>query len=419
MALYDTSPPELGSISIKFPNVFLQGGVPLEFQKFISYEYTQDFLTPSDRWSFTIDQDEISEVELIAITPRTRVEAWIDGQRQMVGYVDDISVHAARGSGTVMTIEGRDWLSPAVDCHVDPKSRFKTTMTIEQVVQEVFAPFGINAIADDNTANRNAITGAIYGTRTSKKGKPLKNVIAHELKPYPNEGAFEFASRVTQRAGLWIWPAADGQTVVVGQPDFDQDVRYQLRHTLGDNGIHNNVEMSDVKFSGKDQPSVIIATGFGGGGVYAKSSLKAGIFNPAVDIDNEARSEIVDAYPEIKFLSLPASTAVFTPYTEPGARPLFLYDAESHNQAELESYVYRQLSLLLRKSFASHYTIEGHKLNGQPIAIDTVIDVDDDRSNVHDACWVLGRHFMKNSGQPTKSTLELIRRGSLIFGPTH
>jgi len=419
MALFDNNPPELGSVAIKFPNVFLQGGVPLEFQKFIAYEYNQDFLTPSDGWSFSIDVDEISDIERIAITPRTRVEVWINGQRQTVGYVDDIAVRGDRSSGFVMTIEGRDWLSPAVDCHVDPKSRFKPTMTIEQVVQEVFGPFGITALADDNSANRNAITGAIYGTRTSKTGKPLKNVIAHELKPYPNEGAFAFASRVTQRAGLWIWPAADGQTVVVGQPDFDQDIRYQLRQTASDGGIHNNVESTDVRVSAKGQPSVIITTGFGGGGEYAKSTLKAGIFNPAVDIDNEARSEIVDAYPEIKFLQLPAATVAFPSYTEPGARPLYLYDPESHNQAELESYTYRQLSMCLRRSLACHYTIQGHVLNNQPVAVDTIIDVDDEPSNLQGALWVLGRRFSKAARQGTKTKLELIRPGSLIFGPTH
>lgn len=415
MARFDQSPWDLAAFTVRFPNVFVRGGANMQFTRFISIDYKQDFLTPSDAWSFSINQDELSDIDKIAIVPRTRVELYVDAQRQTVGYIDDIKIASSRTSGTVMTISGRDWLSPAVDCHVDPKSRFKSTMTYLDVVQEVFGPFGVHVFADDNDANRNAITGSKYGVRTKKNGSALKSVINHELKPYPNEGAFAFASRVTQRAGLWIWPAADGQTVVVGIPQFDQDARYQLRHRL-DDGTKNNVMDSSVAQSSKDQPTAIIATGFGGGGEYAKSPLKGGIINPvieAVDVSN-----IVDAYPEIQFLPIPTATSkAITPIAEPGARPLFKYDPESHTQDELNNFLYRELSMCMRKSLQARYTIEGYRLNQQAIAIDTIIDVDDDRSNVHSPMWVLGRTLTKDVSGGTRTTLDLIRPGSLIFGP--
>jgi prophage tail gpP-like protein len=415
VALYDQSPAELGSVSVRFPNIFVAGGVNLAFQRFLHYDYRQDFLTPADSWSWSIDVDELSDIDITAITPGARVELYVDELRQTVGFIDDIRIRSIRNSGSVMTVTGRDWLSPAVDGHIDPKTRFKPTMSILDVVQASFEPYGIKAVADDNTANRNAITGAKYGVRTTKTGRVKKSVLNHQLKPYPNEGAFAFASRVTQRAGLWIWPAADGETVIVGTPEYDQDPRYQLRHRIDDGGVKSNVLESDVTNSGKNQPRVIIATGFGGGGEYAKSTLKGGIFNPVIQSLDD--SDIIDAYPEIKFLGVPPFTAALVPITEPGARPLFLYDPESHTQDQLNSFLYRGLSLCMRQSLAAHYTIEGHKLNNQAIAIDTIIDVDDDRSNLHAPMWVLGRQMSKDVGGGTKTTLDLIRPGSLIFGP--
>jgi prophage tail gpP-like protein len=415
VALYDQSPTELGSVSVRFPNIFVSGGHNLAFSRFIHYDYRQDFLIPADTWSWSIDLEELSDIDLTAITPRTRVEIYVDDIRQTVGFIDDIRIRSIRNAGSIMTITGRDWLSPAVDGHVDPKTRFKPSMSILDVVQAVFEPYGLKAVADDNTANRNSITGAKYGVRTTKTGRVKKSTLSHQLKPYPNEGAFAFASRVTQRAGLWIWPAADGETVIVGTPEYDQDARYQLRHRLDDRGVKSNVLESDVTNTGKNQPRVIIATGFGGGGEYAKSTLKGGIFNPVIQSSDD--SDIINAYPEIKFLGVPPFTAGFEPITEPGARPLFLYDPESHTQSQLESFLYRELSLCMRQSLQAKYTIEGHKLNGQSIAIDTIIDVDDDRSNLHTPMWVLGRQMFKDVGGGTRTTLDLIRPGSLIFGP--
>jgi prophage tail gpP-like protein len=416
MTLFSTSPADSNTVSVKFPNVFVKGGANMQFTKFLHFDYRQDFLTPSDQWSFSLDIDELTDVDLTAIVPRTRIEIYVDAQRQTVGFIDDIKIKCTPSGGAIMSIDGRDWLSPAVDCHIDPKTRFQPTMTFLDVVQAALGPFGVTAFAEDNDANRNAITGGKFGVRTKKNGKALKSAINHQLKPYPNEGAFAFASRVTQRAGLWIWPAADGETVIVGLPQFDQDPRYQLRHRLDDRGQLDNVLESDVTQSSKDQPTAIVATGWGGGGVYAKSPLKSGIINPV--IESADVSNILDAYPEITFLPLPDGTVSFVnPIAEPGARPLFLYDPESHTQEQLDAFVYRELSLCMRKSLQAKYTIEGCKINGQAIAIDTVMDVDDDRSNLHQPMWVLGRTLTKDTSSGTRTTLDLIRPGSLLFGP--
>jgi prophage tail gpP-like protein len=404
--------PELGSIAIRFPNVFI-GGKPLRFLNFLSYEYKQDFLSPSDEWSFDLAEDQLSDLEKAAIVPRTVVQVAIDDVVQSIGILDDIDASGSSKGGTIWKLTGRDWMSPAVDSHVDPNVRFKPTMTLEDLATAVFAPFGMKVLAADNIANRNAITGRVYGTPTSKKGKPLKSYILHEIKPYTAESAYNFVARVSQRFGLWVWPGDDGETVILGKPDFDQPARYQLRHKQTGDTSQNNVEDGwSLTISAKDQPSVILASGFGGGGDFAHSSLRSGVINPLIDAD---LSSIIDAYPSVKFVNPPDALSAVQPLTDPHPRPMFLYDSESHTQAELDAFVLRELSLRTRKSLEASYPILGHRINGQPVCVDTIIDVDDDRANFHGPLWVQGRHFSKRKGEGTKTVITMIRPGTLTF----
>jgi hypothetical protein len=104
------------------------------------------------------------------------------------------------------------------------------------------------------------------------------------------------------------------------------------------------------------------------------------------------------------------------PIPEAFIRALYLKDTESHTLAELQAYARRQLALHMRKSLSAHYTIEGHKLGGQPVAIDTIADVDDDLGGVKIPLWILDRRFSKRAGEEgTKTVIEGIRPGTLQF----
>lgn len=448
---YNHSPPELGSLKIRVgattqgpqPTASFQPNVlpsiaafaaalqqvsvaqqnntgPIEFSKFISYEYDESFLTPSDASTFVLADDELTTQQRAALACGTRVEVSIDDRVQSISYITKLRTRSSRGTGTLVTVECMDWLNRAVKGHVDPNTRFKPSMTLEDLLTAVFEPFGMQVLATDNAANRNAITGAVYGTPTSKKGKPLKSFILHQIKPNPQEGAFAFAARVSQRFGLWLWPAVDGSTVIVGKPDFDQDSRYQLHHTLDSTAKQNNVTDSDVEVSDEEQPNILFASGFGGGGEFAKSRLHAGIINPLVQPPANSLAEITNAYPNVPFVLPPvpaiASGLATFPILNPNAVPLYLYDPESHTQDQLNAFVQRELSLRMRKSLVAHYTFEGHTLGGQPVAVDTLVDVHDDRARLNLPLWVLSRKFHKaGHGAGTYTTVELIRPGSLTF----
>jgi len=421
---FESDQPELGSLTIRLPNAGPAGFSPagpsgVQFDRFIAYEVSSNYLTPTDGWSFTLAADMLSDNDRNALIEGAKVEMSIDGQVQLTGYIDTIQAHGSRSAGSLLTVEGRDWYSLAVDGHIDPSIRFKPSQTLADVVEQTLGPFGVTDFAIDAIANRNAITGRIYGTPTSKKGKPLKSYVLHEIKPYQQEGAHAFVSRVAQRFGLWIRPAADGKTVIVGQPDFDQPSRYGIR-LRNDGSQNNNVTDWDVKASRGDQPSVIFCEGFGGGGTFASNTLRTYIVNPLVVSPIADIDALIKRYPGIAQTAVPlpalGSAIAGGPIPEAFIRALYLKDTESHTLAELQAYARRQLALHMRKSLSAHYTIEGHKLGGQPVAIDTIADVDDDLGGVKIPLWILDRRFSKRAGEEgTKTVIEGIRPGTLQF----
>lgn len=417
MAGYDVDPPDNQALTIKVTTP--GGGTIVQYNNFYSYDYVSHFLSPSDTGTFTLDTAELSTADVQALSLGARLEVSLNDVVQSIGNIDDLHYHGSRQGGSLLEVRFRDWLARAVDAELDPQGvRYMDANTFDQLLTATFAPFGVKAFVNDNAANRNAIRGRKYGVKSSKRsGKPLKSYVLHELKPYDNEGAFAFASRVSQRFGLWLWPAVDGQTLVVSSPEFNQDASYTIQHKLDSSSIHNNVLDWAVTKSRREQPWFIVARGFGGGGADPKTSMQSIIINPYIQTTLNPAS----FYPNTRAVIPPFdvdqySDLSFIPIDDPSAAPQFLRDTESHNAGQLASFLLRELSLRTRKLLTASYTIEGHALNGQPIALDTIIDVDDDVTNLHLQLWIIGRRFHKAAGSSgTTTTIECILPGTLVF----
>jgi prophage tail gpP-like protein len=101
-------------------------------------------------------------------------------------------------------------------------------------------------------------------------------------------------------------------------------------------------------------------------------------------------------------------------------RPLFLHDEESKTQEQLNFFVKRTMSELLRKSLVCHYTVEGHGQNVDgvfvPWDIDRVVEVHDEPGGVDERMWIIGRTFEKSRSGGTFTRLELVRLYSIASG---
>lgn len=413
MALTDTSVPVIGTMTLRIRPA-TPGSSPVDFTRFLEYEYCENYLSPSDESHFEIDEKELSQTDAAALVPGSVIQVLVGGNVTSVGILDSVESNVDRQSGTVVRVECRDQMSLAVDSQVDPKTRFLPTMSLADLLTSCYEPLGFTDFEIDNVANRNVITGRTYGTPTSKKGKPLKSYLLHQEKPYPNEGLYQFTSRISQRFSLWIRPGATAGQLIVAQPDYDQQPRYGLQHVYGANAASNNVVRGHFRKSREEQPSILYASGFGAGGDFAKSRLRSGVTNPVVRADN---SKLIDAYPDVKLTVVPDVTAAFPPLIEAAPRAAYLYDAESHTIDELNAYVLRELSLRMRKALVARYEFMGHLLNGQVPAVDTIVNLNDARPTVNwqGPLWVLGRRFSKSARDGTRTTLELLLPGSLVF----
>lgn len=166
-----------------------------------SYSFYSNFLTPVDEWHVTLAHEALPKRMLDVLKAGERVSLSVNGHTQGDGYIDDVVVSQSRDAGTQITIEGRDRLAQMLDSNMDPRLRFPETQTLEQFVLQCSAPFGWSSpsqITDSNAANQNVLTGQKRGIRTSTKGRYIKSVLKHRLKPYPHEGALHFASRIVE-----------------------------------------------------------------------------------------------------------------------------------------------------------------------------------------------------------------------------
>jgi hypothetical protein len=179
-----------------------------------------------------------------------------------------------------------------------------------------------------------------------------------------------------------------------------------------------------VRFDYSDQPAVIFADAYGGGGEFGKGRIKAFVVNPYFGVDDQGF--VLDQVTQLT-LKFPEAQQVVMG-TEPfkhrvtnvPIRPMFLHDDESKTPEQLANFLRREMSLLLRKSLHASYLVEGHGqlINGifVPWDVDTVVDVQDDAAGLNEKMYILSRTFSKSRTGGTHTRLELIRLGSIQFG---
>ena len=417
-----------------------------EIKLWTSYSYAQEFLTPTDAFSFTIgDAATIARYRPLLV-PGRKVSLVVGDRVQASGYVYKLHTQGAR-SATTLTVSGRDTLSPMVDGGIDPDFSLGDGTTLNDVVARVAKAYGFQTISTTDIANRSVVTGnkaanvvktgttytsnaprlVSNGTETKledhietstiftetdpTRPKFLKDIAIKQVKPHANEGSFEFLARLCKRFKLWLWCNALGDTLIVDIPDFDQRSTYELRRKA-DGG--NNVLDGFADVDATDQPSIIIAAGFGGGQQFAHSNLHVAMVNELTGVDSKGAllpevQRLINGYKGIRLLDVRSDIVPFAPlFALPLPRPMFVADDESKTLDQLEGYVRAEMGKAQAKALAVEYVVRGHTQGGIPWAVNTIVDVDDDVLNIHEPMWIRGRTFSKGprpSGTMTRLSL--------------
>lgn len=385
--------------------------------RWVEYSFNSNFLIPTDAFSFTVAGAQIDTRNRAALIPGANVRCTVNGAVQIDALIDSITWRVSRQGGVEMVIAGRDKMASLIDSGINPLLKFNPNMTMLQFLSEIFAPFGYSesAFIISNEDNVAVMSRNDRGVKTRQQnpggkggGKPLKSFQIHQLRPYPNEGAFAFATRVCQREGLWLWLSADGKNIIASKPNYDQPAIFHLKRQF--DGF-NNIEDGDISFDVSEQPSIIIADGFSGGYNFGKSKIRAYIENPLLDVDN---SKVLKDYAKagMQKVTIPFFGKKIK---MPNAKPMFLHDDEAKTSTQLTNYCLREMSLRLRRGLSTHLTVKGHNQGGSNWTVDRVCSISDEVTGLNENMYILARTFTKSRTGGTETSIELIRLHSLTF----
>jgi prophage tail gpP-like protein len=426
---------ELGSC------VLLVDGI--EFSVWTEYSFSSHFLVPSDGGRFVLADENVTQDLFSSIIPGRKYQLLINGKPQATGYIEVVDFDGDRTSGNHIVVEVRDTMGPVVDAEIDPRTHFPDKTTLSKLIEDTLEPFGFDTFFIDNENNSNIRAGKAL-RRPKKSKKKLAEYPIPKSKPHHNERYFDFLSRIVQREGLWIWPTVEGNGVVVSVPDYDQAPRYQIRRRIGAAG--NNVLRGGIRRDAVDQPSYIVARGnipptefehhkmavvydspyFGIDQIVQGSTSNIPPFRPiGLNTANSNPTETltfssaaVRAHQELfKWTeSIPAQPIKLeNSFASIVARPKYRTDTESKSKAQLSHYVKREMSLYVRRACSGRYLVLGHELDGQPLQVDTVVDVQDDRSNWHQPMWILSVSHRKSRHGGTTTEIETLPLGAIII----
>lgn len=447
---------EIATVSLSIPDF------GKEIKNWSEYSISSNYLEPCDTWQFVISAEDVTLYQELLV-PGAKVTAKINGLSQFTGYIDNRSINYAPGKGTTVSIAGRDILSRLTNANASPKLKLKKDMTVLDLLGKFVNLYQLGKVYNSEGTNLNVLTGrknkeslsfktttfqeityeknADGSLKTGDDGKyistlqgnqitevisnkrpELKNIKIKELKPHPGEGAYDFLSRMLRRIGLILKAAADGSGILVSAPNFEGELYGDIICKKGDTS-KNNVKESRAILNWASQPTVIIAEGFGGGPEFGKSKIQVIMVNELTGLDANGNpvSEIQDikaSYPNafivpIRKELVPKVQVLGSKYS---FCPMYIKDDESKTIDELKFAVLRKMAECQRKVLNLSYTLVGFtNSKGEPWAVNTLVNVDDDIHGIHEKMWVLGRTFNKSVKGGTSTTLQLIRPYTLII----
>lgn len=365
------------------------------------YTVEESILAQPARWSVSIGS-EAGALDLFAAAPPGSIFTLSIGDTlQASGYTDARQL-TMTGSGSMLTVHGRDALAPLHDGEITAQHSFNpNATTYSSMVQYALSAVGLDpsklVLTNENNRRLKA------GVPIQQLAQPTQqNAIAPpptgstlgayslDLQAKFGERWLEFLRHHLDRAGLMLWAAADGSFVLT-TPNPQQTPSYTLYRQIDVDNVQTNILGWDLLDDTTQRHSEYVFQGRGGG--RKKGRVKA-------------KGEYIDA--EM------ADYGIHKPFA---AR-------DSYVQTNLQAaYAARRKSAEERRAgWKLEYTFAGHTLpqygSGTDRAIvttDTTIEVADDLLG---QCGTFYIETVKRERGPngTQTTIRLMRPDDLVFG---
>jgi prophage tail gpP-like protein len=436
-----TKPLEPPSIAIRFE------AQNRETRNVLEYSIDSAYMTSTDAFSFTLYEPDLSLIRNLELQP---VSVYINDNLQVRGRVEITEI--GQGPGLALKCEGRDYIADLVECNIDPAVGISENMTLEQVVKLAARPVGIGAVSFDPRPWRNKRTGVdIQSTLGARK---FQNAPLKDYKPNPGEGIYQFIARICARFGCTLQPTMERNSVLLGAPDYVQDVAYSVSRSIDNpKSAQNNVINAKARRDYTKFPTVVLVTGKAGGAGAARQTVSATSYKVGTvealsyrllesmgmkgKVDTKAdaataktptEATSVPRNIEETILALVPEGVTIIPERLPPTvkylptdalyRLFYMRDNLGKDLDQVMNVAARNAAERLKDCLQYEVTFRGHKdpATGRTFAVDTIIDVSDEICDVNERLWVEHVRFGYEPNNGPTTTLTCWRPGSFGIG---
>lgn len=386
--------------------------VVLNGQKVITsegWEHTEGIMAQPSEFNIRFGWSNVAAGLIQQFPKGTPFEIFIAGNQQATGKTDGPECDQPAGGPSTVTLHGRDLLAKLHDTYVREQVPVAVG-TYAELVWFALRKCGLvtgasvdpNILRTDNAANRQIKTGVpilkILPHRTVQQilddfgegGPGNTGAVASVPQAKVGETWLRFVRRHCDRAGLFLWSAADG-TFVLSSPDGNQQPSYSLVR-LVDSTQGGNIIGCKFKNVGTGRHTEAVIYGRGGGKALGRVKAKGGFKD----------EEMIDAgY---------------------GDQPIVFRDVHTHSSAEAALFARRKLAEERRNGFLLEYTVSGLTMPYLPsggsdravICVDTVVQVQDEHLGIDDNFYI--ESVTRKRSPETTTAMRLMRLADLIFG---
>ncbi len=247
-----------------------------------TYEIEVSMLDPTDRFRIRMP---FSREAWDLCKPDHTVRVLIDDVVVMNGFIDERLVPE---DDEAVEIVGRDRAGRLVD-ESAPSLNF-SGLEMFELIKRVAAPW-FTAVSFSNARNRNVLRGK--GKRARAAGEPvvLKTRKAIGTRIEPGQTRWQVIEDLCTQAGYLAWSSGDGTELIVGKPNYDQELQFKFFKPKADStrGDESTVIGMGTREAVTQRYSRIIVVGSGIGTDVNYGSTVASRYGEA--LDNPASKE--------------------------------------------------------------------------------------------------------------------------------
>lgn len=353
-----------------------------------SYTVAVGIFTVPGAFALTLGHAGVVASLIKKFPPRTPFKLYVGETLVQTGLTDGI---AAGGEASTVRIRGRDMMQLLHDSDSESERQYKETTYVE-LVRAVLKEAGLDPanIIETNAANRREATGGVaVATERIRAGKrKARYTLEKPATIKVGESYLTFLRRHLDRAGLFLFAAADGAFVLTA-PDQLQPAIARLVHApLGVNA-RGNVTNADFSNETTGRFSKALVYGRAGGKSFGRSKTNG------VYVDQE----MVDwGYNRVRTFR----------------------DVDTSSNERCENFARRKIAESRRQGWTLSMDAAGHTtpaiLTGKRMVWcpDIIVNVKSDQYGLDRSMWVESMSLSRDS--KTSTSLKLMRTEDLVFG---